>query len=73
MPKAYSADMRERVIARVESGASGREAAEHHEVSPSTAVIWVKCYRDTGRCSQAAGREHLAIGGACGVLAGCDR
>jgi len=29
------------VIARVESGASRREAAEHYEVSASTAVIWV--------------------------------
>jgi transposase len=51
MPKSYSADMRVRVIARVESGASRREAAEHYEVSASTAVIWVKCFRETGRCS----------------------
>jgi transposase len=49
MPKAYSADMRARVIARVESGGSRREAAEHYEVSASTAVIWVKCFRETGR------------------------
>jgi transposase len=51
MAKAYSADMRQRVIDRVESGASRREAAEHYEVSPSTAVIWVKCFRETGRCA----------------------
>jgi transposase len=51
MPKAYSADMRARVIGRVESGASRREAAEHYEVSASTAVIWVKCFRETGRCA----------------------
>jgi len=51
MPKAYSADMRGRVIARVESGASRREAAEHYEVSASTAVIWVKCFHETGRCA----------------------
>jgi transposase len=51
MPRAYSADMRTRVIARVESGASRREAAEHYEVSASTAVIWVKCFRETGRCA----------------------
>ena len=51
MPKAYSVDMRTRVIARVESGASGREAADHYDVSPSTAVIWVKCFRETGRCA----------------------
>src|SRR6516225_11781633 len=51
MARAYSADMRQRVIDRVESGASRREAAEHYEVSPSTVVIWVKCFRETGRCA----------------------
>ena len=51
MAKAYSADMRQRVIGRVESGASRREAAEHYDVSASTAVIWVKCFRETGRCA----------------------
>ena len=51
MPRAYSADMRERVIARVESGASRREAAEHYDVSASTAVIWVRCFHETGRCT----------------------
>ena len=49
MPKAYSADMRERVIAEVEGGASRREAAEELEVS--TAIVWVKCFRETGRCA----------------------
>jgi transposase len=47
MAKAYSADMRQRVLKRVESGASRREAAEHYDVSPSTAVIWVKCFRES--------------------------
>ena len=51
MPKAYSGEMRERVIAEVESGASRREAAEEFAVSASTAVIWVKCFRQTGRCA----------------------
>lgn len=51
MPRAYSADMRKRVISEVESGASRREAAEEFEVSASTAVIWVKCFRETGRCA----------------------
>ena len=51
MPKAYSADIRGRVIARVESGASRREAAEQFEVSPSAAVKWVKCFRATGSCA----------------------
>jgi transposase len=51
MPKAYSADIRERVIARVSSGASRRETAEHYEISASTAVIWMKCFEETGRCA----------------------
>jgi transposase len=51
MPRSYSADMRQRVIGRVESGGSRREAAEHYDVSASTAVIWVKCFRETGRCA----------------------
>lgn len=50
MPKSYSADIRARVIARVEGGASRREAAEHFDVSASTAVKWVKCFGDTGSC-----------------------
>jgi transposase len=35
----------------VESGGSRREAAEYYDVSASTAVIWVKCFRETGRCA----------------------
>ena len=48
MPKAYSADIRMRVIARVEGGASRREAAEQLDISPSAAVKWVKCFHETG-------------------------
>lgn len=51
MPTAYSVDIRRRAIARVEGGASRREAAEHFEVSPSTAIKWVKCFRDSGNCA----------------------
>ena len=51
MPKAYSQDMRERVIAEVQCGASRREAAEEFEISASTAITWVKCFRETGRCA----------------------
>jgi transposase len=43
--------MRERVIAEVESGASRRAAAEEFEISASTAIIWVRCFRETGRCA----------------------
>ena len=47
MPKAYSADIRMRVIARVEGGSSRREAAEQLDISPSAAVKWVK-YSEAG-------------------------
>ena len=42
MPKAYSGDLRERVIEAVETGASRREAAERFEVSVASAVKWVQ-------------------------------
>jgi len=45
MPKVYSEDMRQRVIAEVESVASRRAAAEEFAVNASTAIIWVKCFR----------------------------
>ena len=48
MPNPYSVELRERVIARVESGASRREAAEHFEISPSAAVKWLQRWRDAG-------------------------
>lgn len=51
MPRAYSGDMRERVIGRVAGGASRREAAEHFEVSASAAITWMKCFEETGRCA----------------------
>ena len=38
MPAAYSADIRGRVIASVESGSSRREAAEEFDVSASSAI-----------------------------------
>jgi hypothetical protein len=38
MPRACSADSRERMLAAVEEGAARREAAERFEVSPSSAV-----------------------------------
>ena len=46
MPKAYSGDLRERVIEAVETGASRREAAERFEVSVSSAVKWLQRWRD---------------------------
>src|SRR5712691_818159 len=48
MPRAYSQDLRERVIGAVEAGASCREAAAVFEVSPSSAIRWVALGRRTG-------------------------
>ena len=42
MPKAYSGDLRERVIEAVEAGASRREAAERFDVSVASAVKWLQ-------------------------------
>jgi transposase len=46
MPKAYSCDLRERVIEAVETGASRREAAERFEVSVASAVKWLQRWRN---------------------------
>src|SRR5436853_2954083 len=46
MPKAYSGDLRERVIEPVATGASRREAAERFEVSVSSAIKWLQRWRD---------------------------
>ncbi len=48
MPKPYSIDLRSRVIADVEAGASRREAAVQYGVSPSVVVIWAKRFDETG-------------------------
>jgi transposase len=49
MPKACSADLRERVLAAVEERAARREAAERFEVSPSSAVKWFRAWEREGR------------------------
>jgi transposase len=48
MTKAYSLDLRERVIAAVEGGASRREAAERFEISVSSAIRWLKRWTSAG-------------------------
>src|SRR3954453_15212981 len=47
MPKAYSGDLRERVIEAVETGGSRREAAERFEVSVSSAIKWLQRWRES--------------------------
>jgi len=42
MSKPYSLDLRERVVALIEAGASRHEAAERFEVSASSAIRWMQ-------------------------------
>ena len=51
MSKAYSADLRGRVVVAVESGASRYEAAERFDISVSSAIRWVQRWRQTGSCA----------------------
>jgi transposase len=48
MPRPYSLDLRERVIARIEAGETRRAAAAHFEVSAPSAIRWAQLKRDTG-------------------------
>src|SRR3974390_2994958 len=48
MPRAYSSDLRERLIAAVTVGMSRNEAADVFTVAISTAVKWMQRLRDTG-------------------------
>lgn len=48
MAAPYSLDLRERVVAAVASGMSRRAAADHYQVSISTAIRWVARQRQTG-------------------------
>ena len=48
MPRAYSQDLRDRVIVAVASGSSARAAARVFGVSASSAVKWVQRWRRTG-------------------------
>lgn len=48
MPKPYSIDLRGRVVAEIEDGASRREAAERYGLSPSVVVIWMQRFETTG-------------------------
>ena len=48
MAKSLSTDLRERLVAAVESGMSRRSAAQRFGVAASTAIKWVAQWRRTG-------------------------
>jgi transposase len=49
MPKPYSSDLRQRVIALVEAGQSRRAVARLLNIGKATVILWVKDYRATGK------------------------
>lgn len=53
MTKAYSDDLRERVVAAMHSGESCRSVAERFGVAPSSVVKWTQRARRTGSVSPA--------------------
>ena len=64
MGKPYSLDLRERVVAAVETGGmSRRQAAEQFGVGVSTAINWVRRLRETGSVApgQMGGYKPKAI------------
>ncbi len=48
MPRAYSQDLRDRVIGAVEGGSSARAASRLFSVCESTGIKWVERWRRTG-------------------------
>ena len=48
MPKPYSKDLRERLVAAVAGGLSRHKAAARFNVAPSTAINWMKRLQETG-------------------------
>jgi transposase len=67
MAKPYSIDLRERVVAAVETGGlSRRRAASRFGVGVSTAINWVRRFRETGSVApgQMGGHKPKSIVGA---------
>ena len=58
MPKAYSKDLRVRVLESVDKGLSARGAARIFSVSPSTAIKWVQSWRGSGTAEASGVRGH---------------
>ena len=66
MAAPYSLDLRERVVMAVERGGLSRnQAARHFGVAISTAITWVKAFRQTGSLApgQVGGHKPRMIRG----------
>ncbi len=57
--KAYSVDLRERVVARVKAGESVRSVAAVFAVSVSSVVKWSQLYRRTGALTPGFQGNHI--------------
>ena len=63
MARAYSLDLRERVVAAVEAGQSCRSVAKTFVVSVASVVKWSQRYRASGSAAarQVGGRRGYAV------------
>jgi transposase len=62
MAKAYSLDLRERVVARVMAGESCRQVAKRFEISVASVVKWSQRFRATGSAAaKPMGRRQLRL------------
>lgn len=48
MARAYSDDLRQRVLSTIEGGLSARQAAARFSIGVATAIVWRRRYRETG-------------------------
>ena len=58
MPRAYSKDLRARVLGAVDKGMSAREASRVFAVSPASAIKWVQQWRRSGATEASRVRGH---------------
>lgn len=71
MVQAYSPDLRSRVIKAAVGGLSARQAAERFGVGVSTAIVWVRRYRQSGEAvarPQGKSRGSRLDGHECFIL-----
>lgn len=48
MGRAYSDDLRQRVLLTIEGGLSARQTAARFSIGVATAIVWYQRYRETG-------------------------
>ncbi|MFD2404800.1 IS630 family transposase [Azorhizophilus paspali] len=58
MARAYSADLRRRVVDAAMGGLSARQAAERFDIGTATAIVWVRRFREGGSSSPADGKPR---------------